>query len=124
MKPEQQRIAIAKACGWTDVAFDYSGTGYYLFGYPKEFVRPDEAHIDFAGLRMTLGQVAKKFVPDYPNDLNAMHEAENVLITGDNSEEYDRYLREAMQDAPDYIWHATSSQRAEAFLRTLNLWTE
>jgi len=57
--------------------------------------------------------------PDYLNDLNAMHGAEKMLECG---EAYETELIRSCKDAP--IWHATATQRAEAFLRTLNLWTE
>jgi hypothetical protein len=58
------------------------------------------------------------YLPDYLNDLNAMHEAEKVL-------DYNQ-LRE-MEDSVSfqfavYPFHATAPQRAEAFLRTLELW--
>jgi hypothetical protein len=58
--------------------------------------------------------------PDYLNDLNAMHEAEKML----NSESgyhgiggYGLYLV-----ALEHNVSATAAQRAEAFLKTLNLW--
>lgn len=60
-------------------------------------------------------------LPDYLNDLNAMHEAEKVLhleigLWGG----YCGFL------VKDNTWFsavgATASQRAEAFLKTLNLW--
>ncbi len=71
-------------------------------------------------------------IPDYPADLNAMHEAEKVL-----SEKPDnglgslshgnpkgRYLHRLVEVCGDsFPIYATASQRAEAFLRTLNLWT-
>ena len=59
-------------------------------------------------------------IPDYPNSLDAMHEAEKTL--------------EAWQVAPylkalakltgnkNTVYHADAGQRAEAFLKTLGLW--
>jgi len=84
MKPEQQRIAIAEACGW--------GV--------------------FANTRST-------DLLDYCNDLNAMHEAE-ISLTADQWYKYDSMM--PLRD-PQKI-HATASQRAEAFLRTINKWEE
>jgi hypothetical protein len=55
-------------------------------------------------------------LPDYLNDLNAMHEAEKVL-TADQWFEYDRLM--PLRD-PQKI-HATAAQRAEAFIKTLGL---
>jgi hypothetical protein len=66
-------------------------------------------------------------VPDYLNDLNAMHEAEKVLA-GDQRSDY--FLRvDALTEPHEYGFEgfcairATADQRAEAFLRTLNLRT-
>ena len=52
-------------------------------------------------------------VPDYLTDLNAMHEAENWLRTkGVVWVDYENRIGKC----------ASAAQRAEAFLRTLNLW--
>ena len=59
-------------------------------------------------------------IPDYLDDLNAMHEAEKVL---DFNQLRDMEDSVSFQFAV-YPFHATASQRAEAFLRTLGLWTE
>jgi hypothetical protein len=58
-------------------------------------------------------------IPDYLNNLNAMHEAENVL-TADQWYEYDRLM--PLRD-PQKM-HATAAQRAEAFLRAIGKWVE
>ena len=59
-------------------------------------------------------------MPDYLNDLNAMHEAEKVLTdhTG-----YCMNLQIATGGLPlrFNLVFSTAAQRAEAFLRTLNL---
>jgi len=64
MNPEQQRIAIAEACGWKFIPEYYHGEDQ-----PPEFttVTPDGKHL--CG-----------YYPDYLNDLNAMHEAEKQLL--------------------------------------------
>lgn len=55
---------------------------------------------------------------DYPADLNAMHEAEKVkIIRTEYESDYCMYLYENAHQS-----FATAAQRAEAFLRTLNLW--
>lgn len=60
--------------------------------------------------------------PDYLNDLNAMHEAEKVLGEP-KCYEYVDYLPSHYQGRTNFaLAHATAAQRAEAFLRTLNLW--
>jgi len=65
-------------------------------------------------------------IPDYLNDLNAMHEAEKRLRTprGDESNRMaeDRMVEYA--ERLNYCIDATAPQRAEAFLRTLNLWID
>jgi hypothetical protein len=98
MTPEQQRIAIAEACGWTDIRKQKIGNDRNLWGTKD-------------------GQ--RNRIPDYPGDLNAMHEAEKVL-TSEQEKEY-AYQLEAVCCPRDYGWHATAAQRAEAFLRTLIL---
>jgi len=101
MTPENQRIAIAEACGWYDlVKQDVS-----LFGK----LEPESQ------------KTFELDVPDYLDDLNAMHEAEKTLGDPQLWEEYGDNLERAMGEV-GWIYHATASQRAEAFLRTLNLW--
>jgi hypothetical protein len=62
---------------------------------------------------------------DYCTDLNAMHEAEEVL-TDVQCLFFRTHLRERLENHPAslYVWHATARQRAEAFLRTLGKWEE
>jgi hypothetical protein len=120
MSPEKQRIAIAEACG-----FNRAGNYWCApTGRNQDLAR------DGNGL------------PDYLNDLNAMHEAEDGL----SEEQAEKWLHEML----NIVWRpeiksiapsrggwlgltayelpmllkATAAQRAEAFLRTLNLWTE
>jgi hypothetical protein len=59
-------------------------------------------------------------VPDYLNDLNAMHEAENSLTTSQMTT-MSQYLHRKI----GVLWgFATAAQRAEAFLRTIGKWKE
>lgn len=124
MSPDAQRVAIAEACGWTHV---YHESGEHV-DYDSRSVCPWE------GLRGTW-DAERRFVPDYPNDLNAMHEAEKVLLceyeAGQSSDwlEYDRQLKVITeagrgQYRTSKLWHATAAQRAEALLRTLGKWEE
>ncbi len=69
------------------------------------------------------------------SDLNAMHEAEKGL-TYDQTEAYQNGLANLVRGQPFkgychwsdvgsiFVAHATARQRAEAFLKTLGLWTE
>jgi hypothetical protein len=108
MTPEQQRIAIAEACGWTFIE------RLALTGIPK-------------GSR---GNADARVIPDYLNDLNAMNEVEQNLGGMDKAEFAVQLCRVVGKDWPSGIGggsfahvHATAAQRAEAFLRTLNLYT-
>ena len=63
--------------------------------------------------------------PKYTSDLNAMHEAEKVLDQM-QARTYADHLADSEQDgtwAGCHMWSQTAAQRAEAFLKTLNLWT-
>jgi hypothetical protein len=114
MKPEEQRIAIAGACGYPNPRMGVFGKCY-------------------AGELPNL-----EVVPDYLNDLNAIHEAVNSTISNPELEyKYGETLaritigpeRDEEGFAPNgwgyfAVARATAAQRAEAFLRTLNLWTE
>jgi hypothetical protein len=109
MKPELQRIRIAETCGfnkrqWLELK------GGIVFG--------------------TSGSL-----PDYLNDLNAMHEAWSSVVRPRHSlmHAFENTLREiierdAKEPSRDYfpamVTNAAAAQRAEAFLRTLNLWEE
>ncbi len=60
--------------------------------------------------------------PDYCNDLNEMHEAEKML-----NEKQEDIMNSTLWDIMDgrkYLWHSTASQRAEAFVRTIDKWKE
>ena len=130
MRPQQQRIAIAEACGWEFVKW---GKGSLKIFHPAS--RLDQVlPIRLNG--RTIDQAKTDYIsalPDYLNDLDAMHEAEEVL-TGYPSKEWDNYIMDlhaVTQSTPSgklseiaCITHATAAQRAEAFLRTLGLWEE
>lgn len=106
MTDEQINRAIAEASGWTDIHDSGPWHNHKLWGYPPE--RPGQ------------GGNAYKYMPDYCNDLNAMHEAEKRL---DDNEDYYFALLCALGNWPKAI-QATARQRAEAFLRTLGKWEE
>ena len=113
MNAEKQRIAIAEACGWKDVLFH----GYH----GKDDVRG-----------IFNGQVRTR-IPDYPNDLNACHEAVQTLNRL-QLQKFKKHLQDVCSKqspgkAPMYLQdyeliHATARQRAEAFLRTLGEWKD
>lgn len=117
MKTEAQRIAIAEACP------------------PKMYGKPTIGEdYDDGKLIWSNGWGDNEPVPDYPNDLNAMHEAEKVL---DDEQFDDQYVVELgrlffpkgkgpwkWSECPTMIVRATAAQRAEAFLKTLDKWQD
>ena len=100
MTDEQINAAIARVCGWTDVS---------------------EVHR--SGKAPGADYVGQEFMPNYCNDLNAMHEAEKVL---DSDELFRGYYLALYDITKSTRWpvHATARQRAEAFLRTLGKWED
>lgn len=103
MNKEKQRIKIAEAVGWKKLK-GFSDSGWPLLLTPPE--KPNkEGYLEA--------------IPDYLNDLSAVHEIEKLLT---EEEAYETELIRVCQATP--IWHATAAQRAEAFLKTLNLWEE
>jgi hypothetical protein len=97
MTKELQRIRIAEACG---------------FGKSHWLELKDGIVFGTSGS-----------LPDYLNDLNAMHEAEKFL----NDMDEITYLAKLHNGNRYCSWEgtcATAAQRAEAFLKTLNLWIE
>ena len=105
MKPEAQRIAIAKACGW-----DYHNR-HPIHG--KQSVKSWY----YRDSDITVSD--KSSLPDYLNDLNAMHEVEKSL--DDVFYGWGKYLT-CLGGTLYECAHATSSERAEAFLRTIGKW--
>lgn len=69
-------------------------------------------------------------VPDYCNDLNAMHQAESTLwIDECLVEKYeenikDEYLKEVGYQGYGYWFMAGASVRARAFLKTIGKWKD
>lgn len=102
MSPEQQRIAIAEACGWKEAIMITANT--------------------WVGC---LDGSALKPIPHYTDDLNAMHEAEKTL--GDLWDLYADQLCANRPEEPSAIkcvMFATAAQRAEAFLKIKGKWEE
>ena len=113
MTEQEQRIAIAEACGWTHVR----PSGIYIVGCVP-------AHYPSANLKNSR---CDNIIPDYPNDLNAMHEAEKILVErGPYSNEWRIMESMLARIIPNHIplFHATAQQRAEAFLRTIGKWKD
>ena len=123
MTPEKQRLVIASACGWIlNPECDFLGKAF-----PQCWTH-DDYNMVFHDYEL----------PNYTEDLNAMHEAESVCIGTVHAKKHGQMLQEVtgwhcVGIVPDHardlthlskLSRATAAQRAEAFLRTLNLWEE
>jgi len=111
MTDTEMRIAIAEACGLSTKKENFGGILCY---------RDNQGHM-----------VAT--LPDYPNDLNAMHEAEKLLETGHDGSQADDYQQAlwyivnpgipfSKKDDVSYLQKlisATAQQRAEAFCKVI-----
>jgi hypothetical protein len=104
MNEEEQRIAILKVMGWTE-------TEPWLDGR-RCFERADSN-----------GGWNFDDLPDYLNDLNAMHEVERALNISDEQITYWKNTLEFVCNRDNTITlMATAAQRAEAYLRTIGKW--
>ena len=110
MKPEQQQIAIAEACGWTEI-------------HERHVAHLD--HKNWCGA--CRGKEGPRWLdgysvlPDYLSDLNAMHEAEKLLT--DIEHKFYRGILYGPYLNDRNMCSAPASERAEAFLKIRNLWT-
>lgn len=107
MTDEQINTAIAEACGWKNLHSHALNPTVWVGDEPLD----DGRYLPFTQ------------VPDFCNCLNAMHEAEKVLIAVQHIA-FDRWLQKAVDKTNTWSWHATARQRAEAFLRALGKWEE
>lgn len=103
MKPEKQRTAIAQSCGWCK---EVGVTGIQRW-------------------RNHRGELCD-YLPDYCEDLNAMHEAERTLAESLQGKYLDNLYSVCNSDSMyNDKWkmnRAIASQRAEAFLKTIGEW--
>jgi hypothetical protein len=180
MNTSDQKIAIAKACGWegvpcqqiwydtkywrsvtppeisAELGYDYcaymniarwlkqpDGQPYILRNQPAGSINGLQTYTDKPVLqsflqseyRDTYSQYEEppvveplldpfvEYLPDYLNDLNAMHSAE--LTLSDKQAITFRCIATQMGVDRNYDpFMSNASQRAEAFLKTLNLWKQ
>jgi len=130
MTTDEQLIAIATACGWAKIinlllpVYGAWGNAFparhenALIGVAPFYVSKYPRNAKFYG-----NIVTRVKIPDYLNDLNAMHEAEKVMS---DKNLYRKFIYLVVLDDPqnttnEPAW-ATASQRAEAFLRTIGKW--
>ena len=120
MNKQEQRIAIAEACGWHGPDSEETKAIAGTWTKPEIWMVNPSGHIGFIS-----------DCPDYLNDLNAMQEAicSSELHTSNQlAFQYISNLCEAIGIPEDRLCmaliHAPAAQRAEAFLKTLNLWDQ
>jgi len=108
-------IAIAEILGWTQIKeewlnWDGPNTRYFV-GIPNN---PE-----------CIERQIFEAIPNYCNDLNAMHVAEEVFCTWRFWDYADLLNRLVSGDmGKDSYIRATAKQRAEAFLRTIGKWVD
>jgi len=113
MSPEKQRIVIAEASEWTYEPEEVCGVIYPWLSESGDSYQE---------------------LPDYLGDLNTCHEFEKTL-SEEQKLKYYHYICVAVRKengqsdhesiyAPLHTTHATATQRAEAFLRTIGKWEE
>ena len=89
-------------------------------------MKPDKQRIaiaEYCDTDIYIDDVLSERLPDYPNDLNAMHKAENHLPM----ELQDTYMEHLLDITGVKGWgicHALAEDRAEAFLKTIGKWEE
>ena len=119
MKDEEINKTIGEACGWTDIRFEEGED----VDFDARSVCPWSG---WTGVKPGADKEDRSFIPRYTKTLDAMHEVEKTL--GDKFDTYANILEEICRRdrgnpiSNGYKWHATAAQRAESFLKTLNLW--
>jgi hypothetical protein len=121
MTDEQMRIRIAEACRWKKMTYkdakEYDPTIIEFAGWDDPvccsvWVSPNNEVYSYDIFRL----------PDYLNDLNAMHEAVKYKFSKGSRDLHD--FEAHLQFMCDYPTEATARQRAEAFLKTIGKWEE
>ena len=109
MNPELQRIRIAEACGYKDVTTRITEETFKVITGFKNHNFDEE-------------------IPNYLNDLNAMHEAWQTLTSDQRITYRGELAKICAREAPerDTCWleDIAAEFAPEAFLKTLGLWKE
>lgn len=112
MSPEQINVAIAEACGFSDII---GGHGFHQ-------KMSDEKSKECGG-RWRFS------IPDYHTDLNACAKMEKWLRGTDEQYHNDPVIHERWRSYQDYLTRkfgvsAPAPDRCEVFLKVLGLWKE
>lgn len=130
MSPEAQNMAIAKACGW-DGFEDALSPEFPPIGVPPQ----NEVTERLLGPRTITNWTPRFSIPSYTKDLNACVEFENILkeMGEEKCKEYLCKLDSVItgqtcwkvSEANHFLCAtATAAQRAEAFLRVMDIWVD
>lgn len=107
MNAEDQKRELAKLDGWTAIED------------AKGFWRASRDGVLTSALWILEQNVWSAGIPDFLNDLNAVHELEKKLKT--NKAEWRVYQKHLLW-LPSYGAFATAAQRCEAILKVKGLW--
>lgn len=131
MNKKAQRIAIAGACGKTiHTRHDWGEQDdrrYFICTRCGEYI----GWGDYSKDKGVFNAPCPGDINNYPEDLNAMYEAEEQLIFMAGLKQILRWAKIIRDDPPNGMGigaeerlHLTVAQRAEALLRALNLWKD
>ena len=109
MDKNKQKIAIAEHCGWKYLPKDSYGIQWVT---PPKGTQPKKY--------VPSAPFAPSDVPDYCNDLNAMHEA-IMTLSNRQLDDLHTWISDTMTGTDKYMWLLTPQQYAEAFLRTIGV---
>ena len=112
LSDEEKRIKVAELCGWSDINPKARGASANWTTINGR--NPAKSHFNYEA------------VPDYLNDLNAMHEAERAVPTGKmRTYAIELHHSSGLHDISlgAHMWRfmqsATAAQRAEAMAVTM-----
>lgn len=107
MDKEKQRAAVGEACGWKRIEWKGRNERETFKGWHS----PDKKLL---------------LLPDFLNDLNAISHAVSTLSPDDQFTWQHKLMVLVNDTGPKCgpFANANAAIRAEAFLKTLNLWTE
>jgi hypothetical protein len=97
---EELMVAVAELCGWTMI---------------RELTTDADRAIGIMYGKCPVLK-GKFYVPRYPKDQNAMHDAERVFMDSADGR-LSRYTEQLQMSAGEFTtWYATARQKAEAFV--------
>lgn len=121
MTDDEMRVAIAEWVGWRE-AFPSTGG-------PHPRTKEGGILLPYRWINEATGKRLLE-LPDYPNDLNAVHEVETKLEHNQRSQYHERLewlISEkggSKRNRARRCISATARQRCEALLKTLGLWRD